>query len=200
MRKGVKVGYVEGRIGVYRGYFNNVKDGKVTMDPHRLAATAIVVDTTPEYLTGESDDPFIPPDDRTGVKIKVFGDVAAGIPIKQIDNFDPEDVDSWEEIGRQKAKNGTYFALRIRGDSMEPRIFSGDIVIVRYQETIESGEVAVVAINGDEATCKRVTITADGLILNSNNPKYPPRFFSNEAVRKLPVRVLGKVVEVRGAV
>lgn len=200
IRKGVRVGYIESRIGVYRGYFNNVNAGKVSMNPNLLAATAIALDTTPEYLAGESDDPFIAPDDRTGIKIKIFGEVAAGIPIKQIDNFDPEDADSWEEIDRRTAKSGTYFALKIKGDSMEPRIFDGDTVIVRYQDTIESGETAVVAINGDEATCKKVTLTADGLVLTANNPKYTPRFFSNEAVQKLPIRILGKVVEVRGKI
>lgn len=200
VRKGIKVNYLETRIGLYHGYFNNVKSGKVRMTPDILNRTAIILDTTPEYLTGKTDDPFIPPDGRTGIKIKIFGEVAAGIPIKQIDNFDPEDADSWEEIDRRTAKNGTYFALKIKGDSMEPRIFDGDTVIVRYQDTIESGETAVVAINGDEATCKKVTLTADGLVLTANNPKYTPRFFSNEAVQKLPIRILGKVVEVRGKI
>ena len=81
---------------------------------------------------------------------------------------------------------------------MEPRMFAGDVVIVRYQQEIESGDIAIVAINGDEATCKKITLTSDGIILNSLNPKYEPRFLSSEAVQKLPVRILGKVVEVRG--
>lgn len=194
--RGLTPNYVEERVGLPYGYmdsFNELTDKEV----YRLA---IVLDTTYEYLMGITDDPSIPLNDNTGVKIKVFGEVAAGIPIKQIDNFDPEDADSWEEIDRRTAKNGTYFALKIKGDSMEPRIFDGDTVIVRYQDTIESGETAVVAINGDEATCKKVTLTSDGLVLTANNPKYTPRFFSNEAVQKLPIRILGKVVEVRGKI
>lgn len=196
--RGLLPGYVESRLDLPHGYWEDVRDGYEPQNNQIITRLSVLLDTTYEYLMGITDDPSIPLNDNTGVKIKVFGEVAAGIPIKQIDNFDPEDADSWEEIDRRTAKNGTYFALKIKGDSMEPRIFDGDTVIVRYQDTIESGETAVVAINGDEATCKKVTLTADGLVLTANNPKYTPRFFSNEAVQKLPIRILGKVVEIRG--
>lgn len=196
--RGLLPGYVESRLDLPHGYWEDVRDGYEPQNNQIITRLAVLLDTTYEYLMGITDDPSIPLNDNTGVKIKVFGKVAAGIPIKQIDNFDPEDADSWEEIDRRTAKSGTYFALKIKGDSMEPRIFDGDTVIVRYQDTIESGETAVVAINGDEATCKKVTLTSDGLVLTANNPKYPPRFFTNERVQKLPIRILGKVVEIRG--
>lgn len=197
-KKGLLPGYVETYLNLPQGYIKRVEAGEIDFTPRQLVQLSVLLDTTYEYLMGITDDPSIPLNDNTGVKIKVFGKVAAGIPIKQIDNFDPEDADSWEEIDRRTAKSGTYFALKIKGDSMEPRIFDGDTVIVRYQDTIESGETAVVAINGDEATCKKVTLTSDGLVLTANNPKYPPRFFTNERVQKLPIRILGKVVEIRG--
>lgn len=200
LKKHITPNYAERIIGIPYGAMEAMRDGILTLSQEQVNRLAVLLDTTYEYLMGITDDPNIPLDYQTGIKIKVFGEVAAGIPIKQIDNFDPEDVDSWEEIDRRTAKNGTYFALRIKGDSMEPRIFDGDIVIVRYQDTIESGETAIVAINGDEATCKKVTLTADGLVLTANNPKYTPRFFNAEAVKKLPVRILGKVVEVRGKI
>lgn len=200
VEKGLLPGYMETYLDVPAGYLKRAENGEFELFPKQVVKLSVLLDTTYDYLMGLTDDPAIPLDDQTGVKIKVFGDVAAGIPIKQIDNFDPEDADSWEEINRTMARGGVYFALRIKGDSMEPRIFDGDTVIVRYQDTIESGETAIVAINGDEATCKRVTLTSDGLILNANNPKYAPRFFSTEAVQKLPITILGKVVEVRGKV
>lgn len=193
--RGLTVNYVEDHIGVPHGYmdsFNELSEGEV----YKLA---ILLNTTYEYLMGMTDDPRIPTDDRTGVKIKLFGEVAAGIPIKQIDNFDPDDESSWEEINRSTAKNGTYFALRIKGNSMEPRIMNGDRVIVRYQNTVESGQTAVVAVNGDTATCKKVIWDEQGgMILMSNNPAYPPRYFTAEQIQKLPVRILGRVVEIRG--
>lgn len=198
VEKGLLPGYMETYLDVPSGYLKRAENGEFELFPKQVVKLSVLLDTTYDYLMGLTDDPAIPLDDQTGVKIKVFGDVAAGIPIQQIDNFDPEDANSWEEIDRRTAQNGTYFALRIKGDSMEPRMFAGDVVIVRYQEEVESGDVAIVAINGDEATCKKVTLTTDGMILNSLNPKYEPRFLSFEAIRKLPVRILGKVVEVRG--
>lgn len=191
-------GYVLNKLNIEGNDLDDFIANIDRMPPQMIHKLAIILDTTYEYLMGLTDDPGIPINDKDGVKIRVFGDVAAGIPIQQIDNFDPEDADSWEEIDRRTAKNGTYFALRIKGDSMEPRMFAGDVVIVRYQQEIESGDIAIVAINGDEATCKKITLTSDGMILNSLNPKYEPRFLSSEAVQKLPVRILGKVVEVRG--
>lgn len=198
IKKHLTPNYVERMSNIPYDDLEKVREGEKNLTDSQVHKMALVLDTTYDYLMGLTDDPRIPGNGDDGVKIKVFGDVAAGIPIKQIDNFDPDDADSWEEIDRRTAKNGEYFALRIKGDSMEPRMFEGDTVIVRHQPSVESGEIAIVAINGDEATCKKVTFTSDGMILNSLNPKYEPRFFSNERVQKLPVRILGKVVEIRG--
>lgn len=191
--------YVEAQLNLPEDYWEDVRDGYIPANDQIITRLAVLLNTTYEYLMGLTDDPQIPLDDRTGVKIKLFGDVAAGIPIKQIDNFDPDDETSWEEINRSTARNGIYFALRIKGDSMEPRIMNGDRVIVRYQETVESGQTAVVTINADTATCKKVIWDEQGgMILMSNNPAYPPRYFAAEQIQKLPVRILGRVVEIRG--
>ena len=134
---------------------------------------------------------------RPGVRIPVYGNVAAGVPILAIENYDSDDPDDWEEITEKMASTGEYFALRIHGDSMEPKISNGDIVIVRIQQTIESGETAIVRINGDEATCKKVKRTPEGMMLISTNPVYEPMFFSPKQVQELPVEIIGKVVELR---
>lgn len=185
--------YVERQIGLPYGYMDSFNE----LSTREVYKLAILLNTTYEYLMGLTDDPRVPDNDRTGVKIKVFGEVAAGIPIQQIDNFDPDDTDSWEEINRKTAKSGTYFALRIKGQSMSPEIRDGAVVIVRKQDTIESGELAVVAINGDTATCKKVVLDKNGMYLMPINPVFPPLFFSVEQVKSLPVRILGKVVEAR---
>ena len=197
--KGITVGYAESRLDLESGSINYAEDTDRIPSEALINKMAILLDTTYDYLTGLSDDPTIPLNDKTGVKIGVFGDVAAGIPIDRIENFDPEDPDSWEEIDRWTAKGGTYFGLKIKGDSMSPRMLEGDVVIVRSQPTAESGEIAVVAINGDFATCKRIFWDeAGGISLVSLNPNYPPRHFSADQVRSLPVTILGKVVELRG--
>ncbi|MDO4318287.1 MAG: S24 family peptidase [Lachnospiraceae bacterium] len=128
-----------------------------------------------------------------GVTINVLGRVAAGIPINAV-----EEIIDTEEISEDLAKTGTFFGLQIRGDSMEPRIYNGDVVIVRQQDDAETGEVVIATINGDDATCKRLRKYRDGIELISNNPSYAPMFFSNEEILSKPVRILGKVVELRG--
>ena len=95
------------------------------------------------------------------------------------------------------AAGGEYFALRICGDSMEPKMESGDTVIVRRQEDCESDDIAIVMIGGEDATCKRVKKLDSGIMLISSNPKYDPMVFSSEDVNELPVTILGKVVELR---
>ena len=191
--------YIEAQLNLPEDYWEDVRDGYVETDKQTVTRLAILLETTYDYLMGLTDDPRIPLDDKTGIKIGVFGDVAAGIPIQQIDNFDPEDPDSWEEIDRWTAKSGLYFALKIKGDSMSPRIQEGDVVIVRKQPMVESNQLAVVAINGDTATCKKVIWDENGgMFLMSLNPAYPPKYFSAEEVRTKPVTILGKVVELRG--
>ena len=73
-----------------------------------------------------------------------------------------EDVLGYEEIDDSI---GEAFALRINGDSMAPSLMKGDVVIVKRQEDVESGDVAIVAVNGCDATCKRIVKSSDGVML-----------------------------------
>lgn len=135
----------------------------------------------------------VPVQKSKGVKIPVLGHVAAGLPIEAV-----EDILDYEEISEDMAARGDHFALKIKGDSMEPRIKAGDVVIVRQQSQVESGDVAIVLVNGDNATCKKVLLTNDGITLLPYNPSFEPIFYSADQVESLPVRILGKVVELRG--
>lgn len=128
------------------------------------------------------------------VKIPVLGTVVAGLPMEAVEN-----IIDYEEISPDVAAGGNYFALRIKGRSMEPRICEGDVVIVRKQSDVESGDVAIVLVNGNEATVKKVKKTEEGIMLIANNMDvYSPHFYSNKEIRELPVQVIGKVVELRG--
>ena len=126
------------------------------------------------------------------VQIKVLGRVAAGIPLEAI-----EDVIDTEEIPQSLAKTGEFFGLQIHGDSMEPRMCEGDVVIVRQQDDAESGDIVIAMVNGHDATCKRLMKYAGGISLLSFNPLYEPMVFSNEEIETKPVRIIGKVVENR---
>ena len=129
-----------------------------------------------------------------GVWIPVLGDVAAGVPIEAMEN-----VVDYEEIDTAMASSGEHFALRIKGSSMEPRIREGDVVIVRKQDDADTGDTAVVMVNGDSATVKRIKKESDGsLWLLPNNPAYDPQHFSVAEIAETPVHIIGKVVELRG--
>ena len=147
-----------------------------------------------DYLLGRESAPGGPPaPSRPGSKwIPVLGKVAAGTPIEAV-----EDILDYEEIDAHTAASGEHFALQIKGQSMEPKISDGDVVIVRKQDGCDSGDVAVVLVNGDEATVKRIKKEPGGIMLIPSNPAYEPKFYSNEEIESLPVRVIGKVIELR---
>ena len=127
-----------------------------------------------------------------GVTINVYGNVAAGVPIEAI-----EDIVDTEEITQELARTGTFFGLKIKGNSMEPRMTTGDVVIVRRQEDAESGDIVIATINGSDATCKRLKKYENGIALISTNPSYEPMFFSNQEIENKPVKIIGRVVELR---
>ena len=125
--------------------------------------------------------------------IPVLGSVIAGIPIEAI-----EDIVDYEEIGEDILKTGTeFFGLKVKGNSMSPMLLEGDTLIIKKQDDCENGNIAVVLINGDEATVKKVVKHENGIILQPINPAYDPISFTKKEINKLPVKILGIVVELR---
>ncbi len=135
--------------------------------------------------------PVIPIDDRN-FRVPVVGRVAAGQPIVA-----DEEIIGYEYIDNKYSKDGhEYFGLRIVGKSMEPTIMDGDIVIVRRQDYVENGEIAIVLIDGEEATAKEVKESPEGITLIGHNAAvYTPHFYSAREVQDLPVQVIGRVVQ-----
>lgn len=129
---------------------------------------------------------------KKAIRVPVLGKVAAGIPIEAI-----EDIIDYEEISEELAHTGEFFALKIKGDSMEPTIGNGDVVIVKQTDDANTGDIVIALVNGDDATCKRLVKYASGIRLMPINPAYEPMFFSNEEVVDKPVRIIGKVMESR---
>ena len=182
-------------LGISQGALSGWENGRYEPDIKSLNKMAEHFNITVDELLGntraESGISQSSPA-RKGVRIPVIGYVPAGMPIEAI-----EDILDYEEITPEMARNGEHFALKIKGDSMIPNIMDGDIVIVRIQPDVESGETAIVKVNGDEATCKRVVKQRSGISIVANNPKYEPIFFTNREIEELPVTVVGKVVELR---
>lgn len=152
-----------------------------------LEPLSIALAITPDELLGSTNSSV------KGTKIPVLGTVAAGIPIEAI-----EDIEDYEEIPEIMARQGDYFALKIKGASMEPKFSEGDVIIVRKQSYVDSGEIGVILVNGNDATVKRVIKQDAGIMLVATNQDvYPPRFYSNSDIKSLPIQILGKVVELR---
>ena len=186
------------KVGVGKSTVRKWENGMIAnMRRDKIAKIADVFNVSPSYLRGW-DNNVGPITNGTkhkapGVTINVLGRVAAGVPIEAI-----EDIIGTEEISAELASTGDFFGLQIHGDSMEPRMYEGDVVIVRQQDDAESGEVIIAMVNGDEATCKRLKKYDGGIMLLSNNPRYEPIVFTNEEIEEKPVRIIGKVVELRG--
>ena len=95
------------------------------------------------------------------------------------------------------AADGEYFGLQVKGDSMEPKISDGDVVIVRKQSDADDGDLVIALVNGDDAVVKRLKKYADGIALISTNPAYEPMYFSKADSESKPVSIIGKVKELR---
>lgn len=166
---------------------SNISSGKM----------AKVLNVNPVWLMG-FDVPMIEPSNvssetpKKGRTIKIYGHVAAGIPIDAI-----EDVIDTEEISEELARTGEFFGLRIKGDSMEPDIHDGDTVIIRRQDDAESDEIVIALVNGNDGVCKRLKKYTDSIALVSLNPSYEPMYFNQQEIAQKPVHIIGKVVELR---
>ena len=126
----------------------------------------------------------------TSIRIPVYGKVAAGYDYEAVEN-----IMGYEEI--PASWSGEYAALKVKGNSMEPRIMDGDILIVKIQDDAESGDVVIAVVNGNEATVKKLVKHQDGIVLQPFNPAYEPMYFSKESTESTPVRIWGKVIENR---
>lgn len=160
------------------------ESGLLTPNKAELSSLSKLFQVSIDYLLG------LEPSSPAWPSIPILGNVAAGTPAEAVENIIGE-----VEISPTLAATGEFFALRVDGDSMEPRMKKGDIVIVRKQEDVDTGDVAVVLVNGDAATIKRIKKRPEGIMLIPSNPAYEPMFYTNDEIRTLPVNIIGKVVE-----
>ena len=122
------------------------------------------------------------------VEVPILGRIAAGQPLLAAEN-----VEDTLPLPRSWVRGDESFLLKVTGRSMAPMILPGDLVMVRVQQRVARGEIAVVLVD-EEATLKRVYEEAGGLVLKGDNPDFIPLRFSPEETQE--VQVLGKVVGV----
>lgn len=177
------------RIGVHESSISKYEKGVVDFPLSKISDLSKVLKVSEAYLMGWEDETK---ESNQGIKVPVLGAVPAGIPISAI-----EDIIDYEEIPQSWSNQGDFFGLRIKGNSMYPKLENGDIVIVKKQSTADNGDVVIAMVNGDDATCKRYKRMDAGIMLTSDNSEYSPMFYTNEQVQSLPVTIIGKVVESR---
>lgn len=192
-------------IGVSASMVSQWRMGITKSYTRRLPQIAEALGTTTEYLlTGngpkqkravsESDTALPKGAERIDLgtfhRIPILGRISAGLPLyaeQHIEGYTLTDLNGGAE----------YFALRVSGDSMNAaRIQDGDILIVRRQEEVENGEVAVVMVGDEDATVKRFYATGSTVTLmpQSTNPTHQPQIYDTATTS---IRVIGKVVEVK---
>ena len=174
------------RIGTSKQTIHRYENGIISNIPaEKVEALAVALETTPAALMGWEDESESFPQ-ITAKRLPILGRIACGKPIL-----------AESEYGSFCTPGGNIdadFCLAASGDSMiGARIFDGDIVFIRAQDTVENGEIAAVII-GDEATLKRVYFYPEKnkLILSPENPKYEPLVFMDEELNS--VKILGKAV------
>lgn len=156
----------------------------------KLEELSRIFSVSTDYILGKKTDDHPTP---KGVRIPVLGRVMAGIPIEAI-----QEILDYEEIPESMAKTGEFFALQVHGASMEPTLKEGDVVIVKKQPTADSGDIAIVLVNGNDATVKEIKESPSGITLIGHNVAvYTPKFYSNKEIEELPIQIIGKVVEMR---
>lgn len=178
------------RATIYRYESNDIEKLPTTV----LEPLAEVLKTTPADLMGWESPTIpgnnlevVPPPDAM-VRIPVIGEVAAGMTCLA----DMQIIDTMLCDAAMIHTGYDYVYLKVKGDSMEPEMHEGDLVLVRVQDTIESGEYAVVLVDGEDGLVKRIEIDNTHLSLISENPYYPPRRFDREQMNR--VRIFGKVI------
>lgn len=196
--RGLKQTDLVERTKISKGSLSSYVSGRYAPKQNNIYLLAKALNVNVEWLMG-ADIPMTyfkevrSSDHNPAVRIPVLGRVAAGIPINAV-----EETIDWEEIPAEMAGSDEYFGLRIKGDSMSPRIMDGDTVIVRRQDDADTGDIVIAIVNGNDGVCKKLRKTDSGIMLISLNPAYDPMVFDHSDIDTIPVNIIGRVVELRG--
>jgi len=173
------------KVGVTRSSIANYETGRNYPANDVLTKFATLFNVSIDYLV---DDNFngIPKN-----HIPVLGIVKAGY-----NYLAEENIIGYVSINDNTLNSEDFFALEVKGNSMEPIIYEKDIAIVKKQEEFENGDIVVALINGDEATIKRAYKNEKGIVLQPANPMIEPLTFEKEQIVNLPVKIIGIVYNI----
>lgn len=180
-------------LDIQKAAISKYENGRAEPSTEVLKKMSAYFGVSIDYLLGNSPAKLSAQKSGRGVRIPVLGRVVAGIPIEAV-----EEILDYEEITPELAATGEFFALQVKGSSMEPTLRDGDVVIVKKQPTVDSGDIAIVLVNGNDATVKEIKESPAGITLIGHNVAvYTPHFYSNHDIESLPIQIIGKVVEMR---
>ena len=185
------------RTGINKSKISMYVNGKHLPKQDSIYLISAALRVRPDWLMGLD----VPMEDSPVIEvvpikdslcIPILGKVAAGEPIYAEGNVEGELL-----VDPSLSCGSPLFALKVKGDSMSPQILDQDIIIVREQCEVDDGDIVVATVNGGEGCVKRLKKYAHAISLVSVNPAYEPMYFGEEDVMNLPVRIMGKVLEIR---
>lgn len=180
---GNKIGLSARAIGFYESSDRDIPTSK-------LQKIADYFNVSTDYVLGRSS--TSQKDDEV-MQIPLLGKIAAGYPTTMF-----ADVIDYIDIPADMTRgNKELFALKTKGKSMEPNFIEGDILIFEKTEDCENGQFCAVAVNGDDATFKKVTKTDTGIMLQPLNPAFETKFYTNDQIASLPVQIIGVLKQIR---
>lgn len=189
--KGLSQEELSNKFGVSTSTIGMYETNKREPNFELLKEFASFFNVSTDYLLEQ-----IKKDDLTNfdiIQIPLLGKIAAGYPTTMF-----ADVIDYIDIPADMARgNKELFALKTKGKSMEPNFIEGDILIFEKTEDCENGQFCAVAVNGDDATFKKVTKTDAGIMLQPLNPAFETKFYTNEQIASLPVTIIGVLKQIR---
>lgn len=187
-------------LGVKEATVQRYESGEIKNIKHEtIVALAEILKCSPQYLMGWSNKLYEDEDLKSNVVSlpqqniymrPVYNSVAAGFGAIAQDTI----VEYMPTYINCSAEQELYFWVNVTGDSMSPLIDDGSKILIKKQTSIDSGQIAVVLIDGEDAVVKKVKYGDNWIELQSINPYYPPRRFENADVQK--IQILGLVKEV----
>lgn len=178
-----------------RSSINKIELGLQKLTQSKIASIAEALQTTPDYIMGWDDATLsrafnVVSIGKQGMR-PIYGSISAGLG-EFVEGSN--EILGWEPVDEKYATD-EYFYLRVKGDSMSPKIEDGDLLLIRKQTSVDSGDIGAFLVDGEEGYVKRVKYDTDYITFISLNPAYEPITFLGEEVKR--VLVVGKAVEIK---
>lgn len=201
----IKASALSEKTGISKSSLSEYLSGKYEAKQNGIYLLAKALNVSEAWLMGldvpmtrNDDDTLkkigaIPLSGENMVKIPILGTVKAGY-----DYLAEENIIGTIKVNIDLVKDGSeYFALKVKGDSMQPVLYEDDVVIIKRQNDCEDGQIAVVLINGEEGTIKKVKKSSSGIWLQPFNNNYEPLVFTNDEIEDIPVKIIGVVKQLQ---